>query len=96
VSWDLVIRHVAAAKATLTQIQISVELVHSQLSHLDALAKAEQGKTQDRATILAPETCKAHKAEDCARVSEDAVIELGGMGGSEITLMCRGCGLSPR
>jgi hypothetical protein len=96
VSWDLVIRHVAAAKATLTQIQISVELVQSQLSHLDALAKAEHGKTQDRATILVPETCKAHKAEDCARVSEDAVIELGGMGGSEITLMCRGCGLSPR
>jgi hypothetical protein len=39
-----------------------------------------------------PATCKGYKEEDCARRCDEGAIDLGGMGGSERSVMCRGCG----
>jgi hypothetical protein len=48
--------------------------------------------SQPTARIERPETCTGYKAEDCARLSDEAAIEMGGMGGGPVTIMCRGCG----
>ncbi len=89
---DLVLRHIGALKASVTQQQVGLELVLSQLSGLEAYV---QQAMQPRARIERPERCQAHHESDCARLNEEAVLELGGMGGTSVTLMCRGCGRDP-
>lgn len=85
-SWDLVLRHCATLKA-------ATDLLASQIDALAAYAAQEQRKAETpRATVDRPETCRLHKAEDCARLCDDAAIELGGMGDGPRAFMCRGCG----
>ena len=88
-SWELVLKHCAAVKMTAAQARVSLELLEAQVAGLEALARQQQ---QPRATIERPASCQAFKDEDCARVCDDAAIELGGMGGGPRSIMCRGCG----
>lgn len=85
VSWDLVVRHCAALKAALA-------LQATQVDALMAYAETQQAKEPPRAVIQIPATCKTYKGEDCARRSDEAALELGGMGNSPRAVMCRGCG----
>ena len=89
-NWELLLRHVAALKASVTQGQVGLELVQSQLKGLEAAIQAQA--TPDRAVIQIPDACLAYQEGDCARRCDDAVIEMGGMGGTDVTRMCRGCG----
>lgn len=93
-SADLLLRHIASLEATVAQQQVGLELVGAQLAGLKAYVRQITGA--DRAEIVVPETCRKYQSTDCARQCEEAVIELGGMGGSPTQLMCRGCGQDPR
>lgn len=87
------LRHCAAIRATVEQTRVALELASAQLAGLEALARTKAERAT--AVIELPPTCQGYKVEDCARQSEEAVIELGGMGGSDTIVMCRGCGLNP-
>ncbi len=91
-SWELVLKHCASVRATLDTTRVSCELVSAQLAGLEAFAKAGYQQEQASKTrIEVPATCDGTKPEDCARLSEDAVLTFGGMAGRGRG--CRGCGL---
>lgn len=96
-SWDLVLRHCAAIRATVTQTRVSLELQESQLAGLEAYAKQQHARdTAPTARIEVPATCAGQKAEDCGRLNAEAAVDVGGMGGGDTKIMCRGCGRDPR
>lgn len=88
-NWDLVIKHCATLRASVTQQQVGLELLSSQLAGLEAYAR-QQGE-QATAVILLPKTCEEHPEQDCARQSEEGLIT----GREGWAPMCRGCGLNP-
>ena len=83
------IKHCATLRASVTQQQVGLELLASQLSGLEAYAK--QRAEQATAVILLPKTCEGHPEQDCARQSEEGLIT----GREGWAPMCRGCGLDP-
>lgn len=92
-SWDLILRHCAAIRASVTQQQVGLELIASQLSGLEAYARhCQERSNQSRAVIQLPESCAQYPSEDCARQNEEAMIT----GREGWAPMCRGCGLDPR
>jgi hypothetical protein len=70
-----------------------LDAVEAQIEVLKVMVAAiRHTVSQPTARIERPETCTGYKAEDCARLSDEAAIEMGGMGGGPVTIMCRGCG----
>jgi hypothetical protein len=90
-SWDLVLRHCAAIRATLDQTRVSMELQSAQLAGLEAFAKAEYAReTAPTARLELPTRCTGLPEEKCALRSDEARI-------SHATMvhpnrwMCDGC-----
>lgn len=77
---DMVGKQLDAIEAQLEVLKAMVQGVRHTLARPTA-------REQER-----PASCVGYKPEDCARVSDDAALELGGMGGGVVTMMCRGCG----
>jgi len=77
-------------------LQKQLEAVEAQIEVLQAMVaairKTAAQSEQPTARVERPATCIGHKTEDCARLSDEAAIEMGGMGGGPVTMMCRGCG----
>jgi hypothetical protein len=97
VSWDLVLRHCAALRATVDQTRVSLELQSAQLAGLEAYAKAlAERERAPSARVARPATCDGYTEDDCARLNEDAAHVIGGLGGASDQVMCRGCGLNPQ
>ena len=84
-SWELIIKQL---RASITQQQVGLELLSSQVSSLEATLRQADRPT---AVIELPATCAGHPSQDCARQSEDAAI----VGRAGWAPMCRGCGLDP-
>ena len=92
-SWDLVLKRCATIRVSLTQQQVGLELLASQLSGIESEARQQlQIEELPRAEVVLPESCNAYSDNDCARRSEDGLIE----GREGWAPMCRGCGLNPR
>ncbi len=91
-SWDLVLRHCAAIRATLDQTRVGLELQSAQLAGLEAFARHghEREQAAQATTIERPERCVEVVEEDCALCSEDARV--GGSLANHQSFMCRGCG----
>lgn len=62
------------------------------LKGMSAAMRASLVKPAPTATIELPAVCRGYKSEDCARRGDEGAIEMGGMGGGPVTIMCRGCG----
>jgi hypothetical protein len=75
-------------RASITQQQVGLELLSSQVSSLEASLRQAERPT---AVIELPVTCAGHPSQDCARQSEEAAI----VGREGWAPMCRGCGLDP-
>ena len=84
-SWELILKQL---RASITQQQVGLELLSSQVSSLEATLRQADRPT---AVIELPATCTGHPSQDCARQSEDAAI----VGRAGWAPMCRGCGLDP-
>lgn len=81
----MVLKHCAVLRASLTQQQVGLELLASQLAALETYVR------QPTAVIVLPDTCQGHPEQDCARQSEEGWI----VGRDDWAPMCRGCGLNP-
>lgn len=91
-SWDLVLRHCAAVRATLETIRVTSELASVQLAGLEAYAKtlAERDEAPT-ATLALPERCSQYTEDDCAIRNDDARKSIGTMS-EPARVMCSGCG----
>lgn len=90
--FDMVLKHCAVLRASLTQQQVGLELLASQLTVLETYARqCREQADQPTAVIVLPDTCQGHPEQDCARQSEEGWI----VGRDDWAPMCRGCGLNP-
>jgi hypothetical protein len=87
VSWDLALRHLAATRATLVQLQVSIDLALNQVTATEAFARQQRERdTAGQARIELPTTCASYLDGDCGLQSPESVIE--NRNGDR---MCRGC-----
>jgi hypothetical protein len=91
-SWDLLLRHCAATRATIVQIRVSADLAENQVAAMETFARQQLDRAQvGHARIELPATCEGYPADDCGRQTPDAVIVSGRVTEQR---MCRGCALT--